>query len=72
MTAQVLFLDVFFSKKTRILMPLSMCSILKKAYIDKLVHVVIQYSNTYHSTTKMKPVDRKSSTYTDFNKESLW
>ena len=27
------------------------------------------YNNTYHSTTKMKSVDVKSSTYTDSSKE---
>ena len=31
-------------------------------YIDKL-DVINKYSNTYHSTIKMKPVDVKSSTY---------
>ena len=32
----------------------------KNVYIDKLVN---KYNNKYHSTTKMKPVNVKSSTY---------
>ena len=39
-------------------------------YIDKLDEIVNKYNNTYHSTTKMKPVDVSSSTYIDFNKEN--
>ena len=39
-------------------------------YIDKLDDIVSKYNNTYHSTTKMKPVDVKLSTYIDFNKEN--
>ena len=31
--------------------------------------LLIKYNNTYHSTIKMKPVDVKSKTYIDFNKE---
>ena len=43
--------------------------IIKNVYIDKLDNIVNKYSNTYHRTIKMKPVDVKSSTYIDFNKE---
>ena len=32
-------------------------------YIDKLNDVINEYSNTYHRTIKMKPVDVKDSTY---------
>ena len=39
-------------------------------YIDKLDDIVNKYNNTYHSTTKMKPVDVKLSTYIDINKEN--
>ena len=39
-------------------------------YIDKLDDIVNKYNNTYHSTTKMKPVDVKLSTYIDLNKEN--
>ena len=42
----------------------------KKLYIDKLDDIVNKYNNTHHSTIKMKPVDVKSSTYTDFNKKN--
>ena len=37
--------------------------------IDKLDDIVGQYSNTYHRTIKMKPVDVKYNTYIDFKKE---
>ena len=39
-------------------------------YIDKLDDTVNEYSNTYHSTIKMKPIDVKSSTYIDFSIEN--
>ena len=39
-------------------------------YIDKLDYMVNKYNNTYHKAIKMKPVDVKSSTYIDFNKEN--
>ena len=42
----------------------------KKLYIDKLDDIVNKYKNTHHSTIKMKPVDVKSSTYTDSNKKN--
>ena len=38
----------------------------KNAYIDKLDDIVNKYDNIYHSTSKMKAVDVKSSTYIDF------
>ena len=38
--------------------------------IDKLSDIVNEYNNTYHSKIKMKPVDVKSSTYIDFDKEN--
>ena len=47
-----------------------MTSILKNVYIDKLDDIVNKYKNTYHRTIKIKPVDIKSSTYIDFNKEN--
>ena len=46
-----------------------MTSISKNVYIDKLDDTVNQYNNKYHTTIKMKPVDVKSNTYTDFKKE---
>ena len=46
-----------------------MNSISKNVYIDKLYDVVYKYSNTYHSTIKMKPAHVKPSTYIDSSKE---
>ena len=37
-------------------------------YINKLDEILNKYSNTYHRTIKMKPVDVKPSIYIDFNK----
>ena len=37
-------------------------------YIDKLDEILNKYSNTYHRTIKMKPVDVNPSIYIDFNK----
>ena len=42
-----------------------MTSISKNVYIDKLVDIANEYSNTYHRTTDMKPVDVKDNTYVD-------
>ena len=39
-------------------------------YIYNLDDIVNKYNNTYHRTTKMKPVDVRLNTYIDFNKES--
>ena len=44
-------------------------SISKNGYIDKLDDIVNEYNNTKHGTTKMKPIDHKDNTYTDFGKE---
>ena len=44
-------------------------SISKNMYTDKLHDIINKYNNTYHNTTKMKPLDVKS-TYIDFNKEN--
>ena len=43
-----------------------MTAISKNVYIDKLDDIVDEYNNTYHRTTKMKPVDVKDNTYIDF------
>ena len=43
-----------------------MTSLSKNVYIDKLFDIVNKYSNTYHSKIKMKLVDVKLNTYTDF------
>ena len=47
-----------------------MTSISKNVYIDKLDDIVNKYNNTYHRTTKMKPVDANPSIHIDFNKEN--
>ena len=46
-----------------------MTAISKNVYIDKLDDIVDEYNNTYHRTTKMKPVDVKDNKYIDFKKE---
>ena len=46
-----------------------MTTISKNVYIDKSDDIVDEYNNTYHKTIKMKPVDIKDNTYTDFEKE---
>ena len=47
-----------------------MTSISKNVYTDKLDDIVNKCNNAYHNTIKMKPVDVKSNTYIDFNKET--
>ena len=42
-----------------------MTSIPKNMYIDKLGDITNTYSNTYHSTIKVNPVDKTSSKYID-------
>ena len=39
-----------------------MTAVSENVYIDKLNDIVNEYYNTYHRTTKMKPVDVKYST----------
>ena len=46
-----------------------MTSVSKNVYIDKLDNIVNKYNNIYHSRIKMKPVDVKSNTCVDSNKE---
>ena len=46
-----------------------MTSVSKNVYIDKLDDIVNKYNNTYHRTTKMKPVDVKDNPYIDLEKE---
>ena len=46
-----------------------MTSILKNVYIGILDDIVKKCNNTYHSTIKLKPVDVKSNTYMNSNKE---
>ena len=42
-----------------------MTSISKNVYIDKLDHIVNEYNNRYHRTSKMKLVDVTENTYID-------
>ena len=42
----------------------------RNVYIDKVDVIVNKYSNTYHKTIKMNPIDANSSTYFDFDKEN--
>ena len=46
-----------------------MSSISTNVYIDRLYGIVNKYNNTFHSKIKMKPVDVKSNTYIDCNKD---
>ena len=45
-----------------------MTSISKNIYIDKLDDIVNEHNSTYDTTIKMKSVDVKNNTYTDFKK----
>ena len=42
----------------------------KNLYINELADLVNKNNNTYHSTIKIKPVEVKSGTYNEFNKEN--
>ena len=46
-----------FIKTLKIRIYKYMTAISKNVYIDKLDYIVNEYNNTYHRTTKMKPVD---------------
>ena len=41
----------------------------KKFCIDKLNDIGNKYNNLYYTTIKIKPVDVKSNTYIDYNKD---
>ena len=47
-----------------------MTSISKNVYIDKLDDIVDEYNNTYHTTSKMKPIDVKGNAYINSDKET--
>ena len=42
----------------------------KNLYIDELADLVNKNNNTYHSTIKIKPIEVKSGTYNEFDKEN--
>ena len=44
-------------------------SIAQNVCIDKLADIVNEHNNIYQSTIKLKPVDLKSSSYIDINRE---
>ena len=46
-----------------------MNSISKIVYINKLDDIVNEYSNTYHRTIRMKPIDVKDNAYINIGKE---
>ena len=48
-----------------------MTSVSKSVYVNNLDDVVDVYHNTCNRTIKMKPVDVKDNTYTDFKKEVI-
>ena len=47
-----------------------MTAISKNVYFDVLNDTVDEYKNTYHRTIKMKPIDVKSDSFAEYNKES--
>ena len=47
-----------------------MTAVSKNVYFDVLDDIVDAYSNTYHRTIKMKPIDVKSGSFAEYNKES--
>ena len=46
-----------------------MTSISKSVYIDKLDDIVNEHNNTYHRTSKVKPINVKHNTYINIDKE---
>ena len=46
-----------------------MISISKNVYIDKLGDTINEYTNTYHVTINIKPIDVKDKACFDFSKE---
>ena len=47
-----------------------MTAISNNVYFDVLNDIVDKYNNTYHKTIKMKPIDLKSDSFTEYNEES--
>ena len=45
-------------------------SVSKNVYFDVLDDIVNKYSNTVHRSIKMKPIDVKSDSYAEYNKDS--
>ena len=47
-----------------------MTAVSKNVYLNVLDDVVDEYNNTYHRTIKIKPIDVRSDSVAEFNKES--
>ena len=47
-----------------------MTALPKNVYFDLLVNIVDKYSNMYHNIIKMKPINVKSNSYTEYNVDS--
>ena len=47
-----------------------MTAVSKNVYFDVLDNIVDEYTNTYHNTVKMKPIDVKSSSCAEYNVDS--
>ena len=47
-----------------------MTAISKNVYFDVLDDIVHEYNNTYHNTIKMKPIDVKNDSFTEYNEIS--
>ena len=45
-------------------------AVLNNVYLDVLNDIVDKYHNTYHENIKMKPIDVKSDSFAEYNKES--
>ena len=48
-----------------------MTSVSKNVDVDKLNDIVHKYNNIYHTASKMKPIDAKTSTCIDSSKEIM-
>ena len=46
-----------------------MIAVSKNVYFDVLDDIVDEYNNTYHRTIKMKLIDVKSDSFTEYNEE---
>ena len=46
-----------------------MTAVSENVYFNVLDDIVDEYNNTYHRTIKMKPIDVKSNSYTEYNEE---
>ena len=47
-----------------------MTAISKNVYFDVFNDIVNEYNNRYHKTIKMKPIDVKSDSFTEYSEES--